>query len=52
MEKETATQVTGCKTCGKGLTMSQKGLVVLSMYILGSSIYGTIQLIKLLFGLV
>jgi len=51
MEKENATQVTGCKTCGKGLSTTQKSLVVLSLYIIGSSIYGTIQLIKLLYGL-
>jgi hypothetical protein len=51
MEKEKATKVTGCKQCEKGLSKSQMGLVGLSIYILGSSIYGTIQLIKLIYGL-
>ena len=41
MESKKATQVTGCKQC-------QKGLVALSMYILGTSIFGTIELIKYL----
>ena len=41
MTKEKATEVKGCKQC-------QKGLVVLSMYILGTSIFGTIELIKYL----
>jgi hypothetical protein len=46
MKKKEATQVTGCKQCKKGLSTTQKGLVILSMYILGTSIYGTIELIK------
>lgn len=48
MEEKKSTQVTGCKTCKKGLSPSQKSLVVLSFYILISSIYGTIKLIQLL----
>ena len=38
----------GCKSCSKGMSTSQKGLFVLSLYILGSSIYGTIELIQLI----
>ena len=45
MESKKATQVTGCKQCKKGLSNTQIGLVVLSMYILGTSIFGTIELI-------
>lgn len=48
MGKKEATQVTGCKQCKKGLSATQKGLVVLSAYILGSSIFGTIELINYL----
>jgi hypothetical protein len=48
MTKEKATEVKGCKQCQKGLSTTQKGLVVLSMYILGTSIFGTIELIKYL----
>ena len=48
MEEKKATQVTQCKQCKKGLNTTQKGLVVLSFYILISSIYGTIKLIQLL----
>lgn len=48
MESKKATQVTGCKQCQKGLSTTQKGLVALSMYILGTSIFGTIELIKYL----
>lgn len=45
MEKKKATEVKGCKQCQKGLSTTQKGLLVLSMYILGTSIFGTIELI-------
>jgi len=48
MESKKATEVKGCKQCQKGLSTTQKGLVVLSMYILGTSIFGTIELIKYL----
>jgi hypothetical protein len=48
MEQKKATQVTQCKQCKKGLSATQKSLVVLSFYILISSIYGTIKLIQLL----
>jgi hypothetical protein len=51
MKEKKATQVTGCKQCEKGLSVTQKGILVLSFYILGSSIYGTIKLIQLLYGL-
>ena len=48
MEEKKATQVTGCKQCKKGLSKPQKGLLVLSLYILLSSIYGTVKLIQLI----
>jgi len=48
MEQKKATQVTQCKQCKKGLSTTQKSLVVLSFYILISSVYGTIKLIQLL----
>jgi hypothetical protein len=35
-----------CKTCKKGLSKTHIGLVSLSFFILGTSIYGTIILIK------
>jgi len=46
METKKATKVTGCKTCKKGLSNAQKSMVVLGFYILITSIYGTIDLIK------
>jgi hypothetical protein len=51
MEKEKSTQVTGCKQCKKGLTLTQKSLIVFSIYILLTSIYGTVQIIKDLNGM-
>jgi len=51
MESKKATQVTGCKQCQKGLSTTQKGLVALSIYILGTSVFGTIELIKYLIEL-
>lgn len=36
-----------CKSCSqKGLNRTQIGLIVLSLLILGTSIYGTVELIK------
>ena len=51
MESKKATQVTGGKQCQKGLSTTQKGLVALSIYILGTSVFGTIELIKYLIEL-
>jgi len=51
MEEKKATQVTGCKQCEKGLSNTQKGLLVLGVYILGTSVYGTVKLIQLLYSL-
>ena len=45
MEKQKATEV-GCQACKKSFTSTQKGLIILSIYVLLSSIYGTIELIK------
>jgi hypothetical protein len=46
--KNKATQVTGCKTCKKGLSNSQKSLVVFSIYILIACVVGTIEIFKYL----
>lgn len=51
MEKKKATQVTGCKACKKGLSKTQLSLVIFGFFILGTSVYGTINLIKLIMGL-
>jgi hypothetical protein len=39
MEKE-------CKTCQKGIPNAPKGIIILSVFILFASVYGTIQIIK------
>jgi hypothetical protein len=36
----------GCKTCKKGLSKANWAMLIFSMYMLFSSIYGTIKLIK------
>ena len=46
MEKKESTKVTGCKTCKKGLSDTQKWVLALSIYMFMTSIYGTIVLIK------
>ena len=51
MEKKKATQVNGCTTCKKGLNKTQISLVVLGVYILMTSIYGSIELFKSLYNL-
>ena len=40
----------GCSSCQKGLTAPHWAMLITSIYILFSSIYGTIQLIKFIFG--
>lgn len=40
-----------CSTCKKGLNIGQKGTVILSFFMLGTSIYGTVKLIQLLINL-
>ena len=35
-----------CKTCKKGLSLGQKSMIVLSFYMLLSSIYGTYIIIN------
>jgi hypothetical protein len=46
METKKATQVTNCKQCKKGLNLTQKSLIVVSIYMLFAAIYGTIEIIK------
>lgn len=50
MKKEKATEVK-CQACKKGMSNTQIGLIIFSAYILISSIYGTIELIKNLIGM-
>ena len=46
-EKKTeATTVTGCKTCKKGMNKGQWGILLLGLYMVGATIYGTITIIK------
>jgi hypothetical protein len=52
METKKATEVTGCNTCKKGLNKSQVGLIIFSMYIFASAIYGTYKIIQDLVGMV
>lgn len=50
MEQKKATQVNGCKQCKKGLNLTQKVLIGLSVYVFLSSVYGTIEIIKFLYN--
>lgn len=36
-----------CKTCKKGFNNKQWGMIVLSFYMLGSTIYTTVELVKI-----
>jgi hypothetical protein len=40
-----------CKTCKKGVSTSQKWMIVVAVYMLISSAYGTIELIRNIFSL-
>lgn len=51
MEKKKATQVNGCTTCKKGLNKTQTSLLILGIYILLTSIYGTVEFVKSIYGL-
>jgi hypothetical protein len=51
MEKEAPTKVTGCKSCKDPLSKTQKGILFLSIYMFGTSIYGTVMLVKYLVSL-
>lgn len=46
MKQKKATQVTGCKTCKQGLSGTQKSFIFLGIFMLFTSIYGTIELIR------
>jgi hypothetical protein len=52
MEKEKATEVTGCKTCKQGLSETQKGMIVFAIYILIAAVVGTIDIVKYLVDLI
>lgn len=45
------TEKKSCKSCEKGLNSGQKWTIVLGLYMLGSSIYGTVELVKSLISL-
>jgi len=51
MEEKKATQVNGCKQCERGLSTTQKSLLILGFYILATSVYGTVKLLQLLSNL-
>ena len=51
MKKTKSTQVTGCQTCKKGLSKTQISLMLFGFYILGTSVYGTINLVKSILSL-
>jgi hypothetical protein len=51
MEKEKATEVTGCKTCKQGLSETQKGMIVFAVYLLIASVIGTVDIVKYLINL-
>ena len=44
--KNEATQVKGCKQCKKGMSKTQWGLLIFSLYMFGSGIYGTYHILK------
>ena len=46
MEEKKATEVTGCNTCKKCLSKVQSWMVVFSIYMLLTSIYGTVVLFQ------
>jgi hypothetical protein len=50
MKEKKATKVTGCNTCKKGLSNTQKSTLFIGMYIIATSIYGTVSLINHLIG--
>lgn len=51
MNLEEITQKKDCKSCKKGLSKTHWPIIGLSIYMFGTSIYGTIKLIQLLFSL-
>ena len=51
MEKEKATEVTGCQTCKNGLSGTQKGMMVFGFYMLLASFIGTIEIVKYVYSL-
>lgn len=50
-ENEGSTKVSGCKSCKDPLSKTQKGILVISVYMFGTSIYGTIKLAEYLISL-
>lgn len=50
MEKEKATEVTGCNTCKEGLSNRQKVMLFLGFYMVGGTLYSTVELVKYIFS--
>ena len=48
---ETENKTEGCSTCKKGLNNTAKWAIALSVYMLITSVYGTVQLFKYLMSL-
>lgn len=46
METKKTTKTKECKQCKRGLNLTQKSLIIVSVYMLFAAIYGTIQIIK------
>jgi hypothetical protein len=51
METKKATEVKKCNTCKKGLSNTQKSTVFIGVYIIATSIYGTVSLINQLISI-
>lgn len=51
MEETQPTKEKGCKTCKKKSTSSPKWIVLIAVYLLISSVYGTIELIRNIFSM-
>jgi hypothetical protein len=49
--KENATEVKSCKSCSGKFTKSQKWILAFSVYLFGTSVYGTYELVQLLISL-
>lgn len=51
MEKEKATEVTGCNTCKGGLSNRQKVMLFAGFYMVGATLYSTVELFKYIFSI-
>jgi hypothetical protein len=51
MEKEKATEVTGCKQCNEGFSNRQRAMLFVGFYMVGSTVYATVELVKYIFSI-